>query len=262
MTEDKQKIIELFRNNVFKKTPDVKDKNVKHDGAKGDWLHLQFGQEKDSKNEADFWGYECKNHTSNKTTWGDWTPNYILFHDDSSSINRDEFIKTFGLPNENNRFSWSGKEVPSRHEDISEYGQYMYVTKESDIEIRYDYFLDKRKNKEKIIPKNLRIKNLLLAKWIGYESNNDTKKTSLEKKVTNKFNQKGWFKCVLGKDGSYEKIIFGNPITFETWIKYVKSGDIYFDSGMREDSPKPYSPWRSSNKFWEKLVIDTFPKDE
>ena len=60
----------------------------------------------------------------------------------------------FGLPNENNRFSWSGKEVPSRHEDISEYGQYMYVTKESDIEIRYDYFLDKRKNKEKIIPKN------------------------------------------------------------------------------------------------------------
>ena len=115
MEDGKDKLIELFKNNVLGKSPDIADKNSAHDGAKGHWLHLQFGQKPDAKNEADFWGYECKNQTTSKTTWGDWTPNYILFQDDSKDISRDKFIKVFGLPNDEGRYSWSGKEVPSRH---------------------------------------------------------------------------------------------------------------------------------------------------
>ena len=98
---------------------------------------------------------------------------------------------------------------------------------------------------------------MLLAKWYGYEKNNNSKKTALETKVKNKFNNKGWFKCVM-ENNIYTKIIFGKPISFETWIEYVKSGDVYFDSGMYQGNIRPYSQWRSDNIFWDNLVTEEF----
>ena len=59
----------------------------------------------------------------------------------------------------------------------------------------------------------------------------------------------------------YKKIVFGEKMNFSLWIKYLLSGDIYFDSGMYEGNLRPYSVWRSDNKFWDKLVIETYPKD-
>ena len=59
----------------------------------------------------------------------------------------------------------------------------------------------------------------------------------------------------------YTKIIFGAPMDFETWIKHVVTGDIYFDSGMYQGNMRPYSQWRSDNVFWDKLVVEEFPKN-
>ena len=76
--------------------------------------------------------------------------------------------------------------------------------------------------------------DLLLAKWIGYKKNNIPEiepllssqtgryTTSLEEKVKNKFDQKGFFKCKM-EDGIYTKIIFGDPISFDTWIKICRA---------------------------------------
>ena len=93
MDNAKEKIKKLYFENVHGNSPNIDNQNSKHDGAKGHWLEKQLGKEPDGKNEADFWGYECKNHTtSGKTTWGDWTPNYTIFDRDSGyDISRESF---------------------------------------------------------------------------------------------------------------------------------------------------------------------------
>ncbi len=264
MDNAKEKIKKLYFENVHGNSPNIDNQNSKHDGAKGHWLEKQLGKEPDGKNEADFWGYECKNHTtSGKTTWGDWTPNYTIFDRDSGyDISRDAFLVIFGKPNakKNNRLSWSGEPVPRTPNKTSNFGQYMVVDDESNINIYYDFSKDLRKEKNNIVPLELQKDNLLLAKWIGYEKNNNSKKTALETKVKKKFDNKGWFKCVM-ENNIYKKIIFGKPVSFETWIEYVKSGDVYFDSGMYQGNIRPYSQWRSDNIFWDKLVIEEFPRD-
>jgi hypothetical protein len=262
MDEVKKKLISIFMDKVYLKSPNIDGSNPNHDGASGDWLHLQFGQEKDSANEADFWGYECKNNTSSKTTWGDWTANYYIFEDQESKIDRSQFLKIFGTPNikKNNRYSWSGTEVPTYHEQITPFGQYMFVNDESDVCIFYDFEMDERTDKENIVPSHLHKRNLLLAKWTGFQKNKTTRKTSLEEKVNKKFNQKGFFKCKM-ENGIYKKILFGEPISFEVWIKHLKEGNIFFDSGMYDGNPRPYSQWRSTNIFWDKLLTDSFPKN-
>ena len=99
------------------------------------------------------------------------------------------------------------------------------------ISITYSFDNDQRDNKSDLMPLEFHINNLLLAKLYGYEKNNKSKKSALETKICRKFNQKGWFKCLM-KNITYSEIVFCKPINFESWIKYVKKGDIYFDSGM------------------------------
>ena len=100
-------------------------------------------------------------------------------------------------------------------------------------------------------------KKILLAKWHSLEKNNFSKKTSLEVKVNNKFNQRGWFKCVV-EDNKYSKIVFGDPINIYEWISLVKKGEIFFDSGMYQGNNRHYSQWRSNNIFWDSLIKEEF----
>lgn len=75
----KEQIIELFRKNVKGKQPNVDGKNERHDGRKGHWLEEQFGISANANNEADLWGYELKNETASKTTFGDWSANIYVY---------------------------------------------------------------------------------------------------------------------------------------------------------------------------------------
>ena len=75
----KEQIIELFRTNVKGKSPNVEGKNERHDGRKGHWLEQQFGVTANADNEADLFGYELKNETTSKTTFGDWSANIYVF---------------------------------------------------------------------------------------------------------------------------------------------------------------------------------------
>ena len=263
MDPNKKNIIDLFYKKVKGKNPKDLIKK-KHDGAEGHWLDLQFGKLPDGDNNADHWGYECKSGTtSGKTTWGDWQANYYIYKDPKYNITREDFFQYWGHPNhlKANRLSWSGKIVPAYHEDIKDSGQFMYADGLNDIYIKYDYEIDNRINKASLIPEKFKKKNLILAKWIGYEKNlgNYNGRTgTLEKRVESKFNQKGWFICKR-VDGIYTSIIFGEPIDFNIWMQMFKQKKIFFDSGMYDGNNRPYSQFRSDNRIWSQLnVIDEY----
>lgn len=114
----KEQIIDLFRKNVKGKSPNVENRNPRHDGKKGHWLEEQFGISANADNEADLWGYELKNETTSKTTFGDWSANiYVftnpqyqaLFEGQNKAEKQNSFVKIFGKPNpqKGDRYSWS-----------------------------------------------------------------------------------------------------------------------------------------------------------
>lgn len=84
----------------------------------------------------------------------------------------------------------------------------------------------------------------------------------MKKLVENKFNQKGFFICKKNKDDIYEKICFGRAFTYEFFIEKIKTGEIFFDSGMYYDKDKPnnrlYSQWRANEKFWNNNIIEEY----
>lgn len=250
----KQKIIERYFEKVHEKKPDTTKFNQKHDGKQGHWLEDAMGSKRDGKNAPDLFGYEMKNHTEQKISFGDWSPNYWIFKDKDFGISRDDFLKIFGKPNEkkDNRLSWSGEPIP-KIKGTNSFGVKITIDKNNDVSFVYSYSKDQRSNKTTLVPKKMQIENLVIAKWNG-----DGKK-SLKDKVEKKFNVKGWFKCLQNKDGIYNSIGFGDPISFETWISYVKTGEIYYDSGMYKGNARNYCQWRASNAWWNARITDIYP---
>jgi hypothetical protein len=201
-------------------------------------------------NAPDIDGFEMKNHTTSKTTFGDWSPNIAIFKGKDKLITRDEFLSIFGAPNieKEGRFSWSGKPCP-KIGNFNDFGQKLEIDSDNNILALYSFKEDKRNNKKKIVPKQFQIDNLVLVRW-------DADKMKI--KVERKFNNLGWFKCNKNTEGIYTSIVFGNPINFDTWIKGVKKGLIFFDSGMYQGNIRPYSQWRANNNYWESLITDTY----
>lgn len=247
----KEKIIKLFLKNVKGKTPDTSASNINHDGKGGHWLETQMNVKHNASNTPDIDGFEMKNHTSIKTTFGDWSPNQAIWKGKNKIITRDTFLNIFGAPNpeKENRHSWSGKPCPKIN-SYNTFGQKLEIDTEGNILAIYSFSKDLRKDKNKIVPKDFQKDKLILAKW---ENNH------MKIKVERKFNSLGWFKCEKNSNsGAYTKIVFGNPINFDTWIDGVRKGLIFFDSGMYAGNPRPYSQWRANNKYWESLVTESY----
>jgi len=242
---DKDKIIALFNKNVKGKRPDTSSMNENHDGKGGHWLERMMGVKANASNSPDLYGFEMKNDTTIKTTFGDWSADYYIFKDPDNKFTRDDFLYFFGQPNKKKggRLSWSGTPAPVINK-VNPFGQILLVDQNSNIHAQYNFSQDQRKDKSSIIPFSLQIDNLTIALW---------EKESLKKKLEKKFNEKGWFKCIKNKKGLYESMVFGDPISFEEWIQFVKSGDVFFDSGMYQGNKRPYSQWRANNSFWDKL---------
>ncbi|MGL4722353.1 MAG: LlaMI family restriction endonuclease [Desulfovibrionaceae bacterium] len=267
----KDKIIKLFRENVKGKKPNIVNANSRHDGRKGHWLEQQFGIKANADNNADLFGYELKNETFSKTTFGDWSANlYIFTHPiykeyfigNSKKNKQDSFCAIFGKSNKekNGRYSWSGEPCPKifRYND---FGQKLIVEEDTkDIMAIYSYSKDKRDNKSLILPKELQKENLVLAHWYGCVSPPSATKRDkcLKEKLESKFNQQGWFTCKTNSSGVYDKICFGKRINYDDWLCCIKTGIVFFDSGMYEGNARPYSQWRANNKFWDSLIIDEY----
>lgn len=249
--KNKRKIIALFLSNVKGKKADVSLHASEHDGKYGHWLEEAMGVARNAKNEPDLLGFEMKNTTLNKTTFGDWSADYRIFSIRSGgSMSQDEFLRAFGQPNthKNNRLAWSGRIVPNI-KDFNYAGQKLIIDSGDNILAIYCYSRDSRTDKDNLVPSMYRKENLVLAKWSA---------KYMKMRVEDKFNQNGWFKCLKNAGGQYTEIVFGEPITFKSWIRYVKSGDVIFDSGMHQGNPRPYASWRSSNTFWDKLITSRY----
>jgi len=267
--KDKEKIIELFRKNVKGKKPNVDGTNKKHDGRYGHWLEHQFGVKSNDYNKADICGYELKNETSSKTTFGDWSANRYIFKDSEYRIyfkgntnfeKREDFLKIFGKPNElkGGRCSWSGEPCP-KIRCFNSFGQRLIIDANKDILAIYCYSEDKRPDKARIVPKELQQDNLILARWFGKSSPTSKRQDKcLKQKLEDKFNDNGWFTCKTDGNGIYCKICFGKPMSYEEWLNLVREGIVIFDSGMYQGNKRPYSEWRAENNFWNSMITETY----
>ena len=265
----KEDIIELFHKNVKGKRPNVDGSNERHDGRRGHWLEHQFGIRSNDYNAADLWGYELKNETTSKTTFGDWSANEYVFENPQYCIyftgrskfeKREDFLRIFGKPNElkGGRCSWSGSPCP-KIECFNDFGQRLIVDTNKDILAIYSYSEDKRADKAEIVPQELQIENLVIARWYGKTSPTAKKKDKcLKAKLEDKFNDKGWFTCKTDENGLYCKICFGKPMNYDEWIELVKQGIVFFDSGMYQGNKRPYSQWRANNNFWDSLITEIY----
>lgn len=255
-----QAIVEIFKKNVLGKRADSSQYNTNHDGKVGHWLEKQMGIKPNAKAEADLMGFEMKNQTSIKTTFGDWSPTYFIFNDphiiqwntgENALTRRNKyFLPTFGKPNEDkdNRLSWSGSAIPKINQR-NQYGCILKVTAHNDIEIQYSYSFDNRTHKSTLVPEEFKKDDLVIARWSA---------DKMRQRVNQKFNQNGWFRCKTDDSGKYIAIEFGEPLSFEKWIRLVKQGVIFFDSGMYESNRRPYSHWRANNSLWDALVVRSY----
>lgn len=250
---EETEIVRIFQANVYGRLPNTSTFNQRHHGRGGHWLEQQMGIVPNANNAPDLLGYEMKNATTSKTTFGDWSPDYKIFsRGNNSGINRDRFLQIFGKPNEekNGRYSWSGTPLPSINRPSPYNGSIMVVDENQDISIIYNYSTDPRIDKAQIVPINLQIDNLILVTWA---------RANLEAKLLNKFGQAGWFKCLKDQNGAYNQIAFGAPMIYENWLLLIRQGVVFFDSGMYETNPRPYSMWRASNGYWDSLIIRRYP---
>lgn len=260
--KDKLDIIELFRKNIKEKKIELENYNNKHDGKEGHLLEKQMNIIHNSKNEPDINGYEMKKD-SKKITFGDFSASEYLFSKDKKYINeknewdnnlvnitKDQFIKFFGTqkPLKHNRYSWSGNCIPT-YNNWNTCGQKLTITNENDICIFYSYSKDKRDDIKIKFPNYLKKENILIVIW---------KNNKMRDHINNKFNNKGFF-IIKKKLDIYNKICFGKPFNYDTFIDGIKKLIIIFDSGMYVGNNRNYSQFRSSNsKFWDNLIIEEY----
>lgn len=263
MEDDKRIIIDRFIQNVKGRIPNTANNNQGHDGREGHWLETQMEIAHNGDNEPDLLGYEMKNQTtSGKITFGDWSADeYIFLHGRGNNkinsinrdyqISRDDFFRIFGKANplKSNRLSWSGTPCPTYYGDTTTFGQSLTMDANNDILITYSFSNDQRIDKLNIVPVNMQIDNLIIAKWNSQ---------SLQLKLERKFNQSGWFTCTKDSTGAYERISFGSPMNYNSWIQLFRNRVVFFDSGMYQGNIRPYSQWRASTGFWHSLIVDSY----
>lgn len=266
---EKEQLIEIFHERVKGRTPDVSSANARHDGRRGHWLERQFGVAANGDNSADILGYELKNETtSNKTTFGDWSPNYFIFKDPAffdcfdgqrAPERQDSFVRIFGKRNieKGGRYSWSGQPIPKINR-YNDFGEILLIESNEDIVILYSFTEDKRPDKYQVVPVRLQVDNLEIARWFGKQLPLGARGKTLREKLEDKFDQNGWFTCKTNANGVYDKICFGSPVNYDKWLELVKEGIVYFDSGMYETNSRPYCQWRANNSYWDSLIYEIY----
>lgn len=244
-------IIKRFKDNVYGKKADTTGINPRHSGKDGHWLEKQMGIAANADNAPDLFGYEMKNETSSKTTFGDWSGDYYIFKDPCYGITRNDFLAIFGKPNakKGNRLSWSGEPIPTVSRNSPHNGSELVVNGYG-VYIIYHFSTDPRPDKHILVPLALQQDNLVIVSW---------SRALLEEKLTRKFSQSGWFRCKKDANGIYNRIEFGEPMSFDNWMNLVQKGVIFFDPGMYAGNIRPYSQWRANNQYWDSLVVDYYP---
>ena len=181
--------------------------------------------------------------------------------------NKNNFLKYFGKPNEDKkgRLSWSGSPIP-KIDETNSFGMKAKISNDDSYQIFYSFSKDTREDKFKLIPKKFQKGEILIAKWDTSDEKsvrakwNGGRKVSFKEKWNNKWDENGWFICRKGKDKKYNSIVFGRHQKFKFFIDNLKTGEIYFDSGMYESptNNRNYCQWRTPKSFFDALIIETY----
>ena len=295
--ESRKKIIKIYKDRVHGRKPDTSKMTGAHDGKIGHWLEDAMGSKRDASNKPDLFGYEMKTGGS-KTTFGDWGPDYFIFRDENKfsnligekgrskrtlqNRNKDEtFLKAFGVWRNSTDtdkdvykqkidgedyfagwenkgyFSWSGTPSPNKVPDgANTFGQALVINQDNSISITHCFSKDTREKKLELVPKEFQIENLKLFGWSN---------EWIKKKVENKFHVNGWFKCNINEEGEFYEIIFGNKITITQFLKWLRDGDIGFDTRLKEVRPNGSDrygmQWRAPSTFWKSKAVETYPEE-
>lgn len=286
--DSKSSIIRHFHQNVLGKFPSKEYLKTRHNGKLGHWLETGLGGEIDADGNADLNGFECKVDSS-KVSWGDWGANYRIFADKSfapfASTNivnsMWEFVRIFGIyiddPIKGKYYSWSGKHIPEKVNE-SKYTGTTLIERDDDIYMNYSYEMDKRENKELIVPPEFRKNELVLLKWYGRDESfhsfvSDLKyrqlpieikltgknaSVSLEERIRRKFDVYGMVVGLHNKSDGFYGLKFLKRVNLQDWIGYFNEGNIKFDTGLTTRNKRPRNQWRSTKKFMTTLEEDIY----
>ena len=97
----KDKIRQIFIKNVKNRKPDITGKNIDHAGKFGHWAESAMGIKANNRNKPDLLGFELKNNTTSKTSFGDWSSNESIFK--KKKFTPDEVDEIVKLRNEGKR---------------------------------------------------------------------------------------------------------------------------------------------------------------
>jgi hypothetical protein len=251
MDPEKQLIINLFMTNVKGQTIDTSGSNKKHNGKKGHWLESRMGIARNAKNAPDLHGYELK-HAASIISFGDWCATEYLFSKKNKeflpkiNMTRDAFFKCFGTPKpaKNGRVSWTrGESFPKCVGDYNECGQKLVITDDGSVVVYYSRTHDKRPTKP-----TLGDSPLPIAYWSAEK---------LKRLLLNKFGVNGFCICTeVG--GTYQKIGFGKPISFEFFVEQMRLGNIYIDPSMHEEEKRNRCTFRATLAWWKTLITEEY----
>ena len=242
---EKDEIINRFKKNV--KGKKFMKCEYNYCGAEGHWLEEKMGVKPNPNNRPDLLGYEMKKG-SPVTTFVDKQTD-VKYFEGKVWKNRQKDIK------EKYWFSFErtgSKPMRIGGWDINKWdhdGQCLKVDDKNNINIIYNYNQDKRSDKHTRLSDYYKDgENHIIGTW---------KHTSLRKTIEDKFNVKGFFICKKNKKGEYEKICFGNCITFDYWIDQFKQGKIYYD-GYSSLYGRWRGTFRASRRWWENQLTSEY----
>lgn len=232
------------------------DKKKTHCGSEGMWVESQFKASSDNNTHADLYGYEIKKQ-SDKITFGDWSADEYIFaqkdmlknFNGNIQIGKNEFIKLFGRLNiKKKRYSWSGSVCPTKCNVWTNSGQLLVTNSSNDIFIIYSNERDNRRGIE--MPSIFISKEFVILAYWKYDS--------IDSKVNKKFNNIGTAIMKKDKLGVYTGIQFCSQIKTFHFFQELKSGIIFFDSGMYEGNSRNYSQFRAHKTFWNSITIEEY----
>jgi len=240
---DKEYIIKLFNTNVKGVEICLKGKNKKHCGKDGHWLEKQMGIKHNAKNAPDINGYEMK-MDSKVITFIDKSPDKMYLDGVTipkrNKTEKKQFWDKYASKKTNDEPTIGGWLVNK----FNKSGQKMIVDENNNIAVLYNYEEDTRTDKETL---GLNRTSHIIMEWNA---------TSLSTAIEDKFNQKGFFKCIK-ENNKFTKICFGKKITFDTWINEFKKGIIYHD-GYSKVGGRSRHVFRAKKKFWNELITEEY----
>lgn len=241
-------IVDCWRQNVRGKS--FLKKSSGFDGEEGHWLEKQMNIHPNSDNAPDLHGHEQKKSSRtitfiDKQTSSKYFEGAKFANTSTDKLTKEKWWNTFRRDDRPDEARVGGWDLDS----VDYNGQYLEVDTDNNINVKYNYMKDQRSDKDTMVSNFYKNEeNHMIAQWNAVD---------LKKAIEQKFNKHGFYICSKDKNGLYNEISFGPPISFDTWINSFKLKKIYYD-GYSSLTGRWRGTFRASKTWWNMLVNDKY----